>query len=130
MRGGHDSVTSVCLASHMYTFSCHKSDEMFSTGGGSLPLHGQYRMRIVIQRNVPFVNGRAKQVPLSEAGFIIQIDIQREHLHTPSWMQTGLAPICNHQLVRKRAAQWLGVYNRKSVQLPYGFYTRHLDRMP
>ena len=21
------------------------------------------------------------------------------------------------------------VYNRKSVQLPYGFYTRHLDRM-
>jgi len=22
-----------------------------------------------------------------------------------------------------------GVYNRKSVQLPYGFYTRHLDRM-
>ena len=41
---------------------------------------------------------------LSEAGSIIQIDIQREHLHTPSWMQSRLAPICNHQLVRKRSA--------------------------
>ena len=92
MRGRHDSVTSVCLASHVYTFSCHKSDETFSTGGGSLPLHGRYRMRIVIQRNVPFVNGRAKQVPLSEAGFIIQIDIH--------WYEKG----------RQLGAQWLGIY--------------------
>ena len=31
MTGGHDSVTSICLACHVYTPSCHKFDEAFST---------------------------------------------------------------------------------------------------
>ena len=37
---------------------------------------GRYQIRIVIQRDVPFVNGRARQAPLSIT--------RREHLHTPS----------------------------------------------
>jgi len=31
MTGRHNSVTSICLACHVYTSSCHKSDETFST---------------------------------------------------------------------------------------------------
>ena len=31
MTGRHDSVMSICLTCHVYTSSCHKSDETFST---------------------------------------------------------------------------------------------------
>ena len=74
MTGRHDSVTSICLACHVYTSSCHTSNEMFSTAGFSAS--GRFQMRIVIQSDVPFVNGRARQAPL--------FHIRREHLHTLS----------------------------------------------
>ena len=75
MTGRHDSVTSICLACHVYTSSCHKSDETFSTA--VLCLRSISNAYCDSER-CPFCQWASRrQAPL--------IHIRREHLHTPSW---------------------------------------------
>ena len=62
MTSGHDSVMSICLSCHVYTSSCHNSDETFSTPVLCLwSISNAYHD----SEKCLFVNGRARQAPLS-----------------------------------------------------------------
>ena len=75
MTGRHDSVTSICFASDVYTSSCHKSEETFNHSS-SQPL--AISSGSCDSERCPFVNWRAM-------------------LHTQLWLRPNVTAVLRHQ---------------------------------